>query len=79
MRTIQISLNDGVFAELERAAQVCAPGFSAAQFATEAVESVLASRRLPGVPKAKIGAQINVPEPDFIEHRLVLPEGVCRI
>jgi hypothetical protein len=74
MRTIEIRLNNELFAELERAAHNARePGFGAAEFATEAVESVLASRRLSRVTPGKIGARIPAKEPGLQTHRVLLP------
>jgi hypothetical protein len=74
MRTITIALNDGLFDELQRAAdRLNEPNFSAADFATEAIESVLASRRLPRVAPGRNGARITT-EPATVTHRVLLPE-----
>jgi hypothetical protein len=78
MPSITIILNDGMFAELQLAARrTCEPGFDATDFATEAIESVLASRRLPTVTLGRHGARIGTPS-EIATHRVLLPERVCQ-
>jgi metal-responsive CopG/Arc/MetJ family transcriptional regulator len=57
---IGISLNDELASELTEAAKTV--GVSPRQFAVEAVESVLASRRLERLPAAPLGARMTVAE-----------------
>jgi hypothetical protein len=55
MQRVTITLNDELFAELQRASEdMLEIGFGPERFATEAVESVLATRRLPRV-KSELG------------------------
>jgi len=76
MPTVVVTLNEVLFEELEQAARSAREhGFGPAEFATEAVESVLASRRLPRVTRGKVGARITVAEPEPITHRVLLPEA----
>lgn len=60
MREVVLSLSDGMFAELEAVAgRVHEMGFGPEQWATEAVESVLASRRLPRVTPGTLGGRVK--------------------
>ncbi|MBB5059094.1 hypothetical protein HDF16_003817 [Granulicella aggregans] len=75
---ITIDLSDRQYAELKRAtARANEPAFTPADWAREAVESALASHRLPTVRVGRHGPRIQTPE--VREHRLVLPvmERVC--
>ena len=75
---ITIDLTDGQYAELRRAtAKTQEPGFTHADWVREAVESALASHRLPSVTVGRHGPRIRTA--DVTEHRLVLPvmERVC--
>jgi hypothetical protein len=71
MKTITISLSDGLFAELQAAAKATKePGFQPADWATEVVAGELAARRLPRftVGRSRPGGAVAP-----IEHRVLLP------
>ena len=73
---ITIDLTDGQYAELRRAtAKTQEPGFTHVDWVREAVESALASHRLPSVSIGRHGPRIR----NVTEHRLLLPvvERVC--
>jgi len=86
MPQIRIALTDGQYAELKRAtARAGEPGFSPTDWAREAVESALASHRLPRVTLGRGGARVAriraaepEPEREPAEHRLMLPEARVR-
>ena len=77
MRSVTIHLDDELFRELETAAaETSKRHFPPEAWAAEAVESVLASRRLPRFTKAESRPQMtrNDHEPHaLVEHRVVLP------
>jgi hypothetical protein len=76
MREITIVLNDGQYEELTWAAILaCEQGFTEADWAREAVESCLASRRLPSVSHGRNGARMSAEE-EPKGHRVVRPETV---
>ncbi len=69
MPQIRIALTEGQYAELKRAtARAGEPGFSPTDWAREAVESALASHRLPRVTLGRGGARVRIraaePEPE---------------
>lgn len=59
---VSVTLPDPLFDELMEAAKGCR--CTPSQFAAEAIESVIASRRLPHVRRAPHGARIGVTEID---------------
>ena len=73
MPTITIALSDEMHEELISAARATrGQGFGPAQFAEEAVESVLASRRLPRFTRPE--SRPRVRDEELTEYRLCLPE-----
>lgn len=79
---ISFEISAAEAAELADACRECCasdePEFGPKDFAREALESVLAARRLPRMKRGKVGARISIGEPEIIEHRLVLPEASCQ-
>lgn len=72
---ITIDLTDGQFAELKRAtAKTQEPGFTPVDWVREAVESALASHRLPRVAVGRNGARIPGGESEMVTHRVLFPE-----
>jgi len=83
MRVV-INLPHELGLELRAAAAACALGdekISAALWAQEAVESVLASRRLPRIAPGRYGARVNgveKPEEPPEPYRVCLPEDLMQ-
>jgi hypothetical protein len=87
MPRIVIELTDGQYGELRRAtARAGEPGFTPKDWAREAVESALASHRLPRVTLGRGGARVRIraaepepePEAELVTHRVMEPERVCQ-
>lgn len=76
---ITIDLSRSQYAELERAvARTGERNFTPTDWAREAVESVLASHRLPKVTTGRYGARLNDGVSEMVTHRVILPEAVCQ-
>lgn len=82
MRYLKISLQETMFQELEQAAgEIHEMGYGPEMFASECIESVLASRRISRVytPPLSQGAQmcgtrgVSEPEAGLVEHRVLIP------
>ena len=85
MRQVILNLPDALYLELEVvSAAVREHGYGPASWAQEAVESVLATRRLPGVTAGRCGPRITAPEVAEVEdaelegYPVHWPEGAAR-
>lgn len=79
MRAVTIVLPDALYAELETASSKARElGFGPQAWAQEAVESALASRRLPSVAVGRCGARVftAVEDPEPEAYRVHFPEAV---